>query len=125
MESVRNSPCFSYIFSIRQREPPMPIDEKPSKNEEEYFGKRNLEIIHEMRLKLDAERKKAERKAHHNKCPRCGADLKEKHAEQVKIDECAECGGGARLIDGTNLQICNPFPWFPPVAARRIAASSD
>ena len=42
------------------------MDEKPSKNEHEYFAKQNLEIIHEMRVKLDAERKKAERKAHHN-----------------------------------------------------------
>ena len=71
----------------------MPTDEKPSRNEDEYFGKKNLEIIHEMRMKLDAERKSDGRKAHQNKCPRCGADLKEKHAEQVKIDECTECGG--------------------------------
>jgi uncharacterized protein len=71
----------------------MPTDEKPSKNEDEYFARQNLEIIHEMRLKLDAERKHAERKAHHNKCPRCGADLKEQRAEEVKIDECPECGG--------------------------------
>jgi ribosomal protein L37AE/L43A len=71
----------------------MPTDEKPSRNEDEYFAKQNLEIIHEMRVKLDAERKKVEREAHHNKCPRCGADLKERQAEQVKIDECGECGG--------------------------------
>ena len=67
--------------------------DKPSKNEDEYFGKQNLEKIHEMRVKLDAERKSTERKAHHNKCPRCGADLEEQHAEHVKIDECPECGG--------------------------------
>jgi len=71
----------------------MPTDEKPSRNEDEYFAKQNLEIIHEMRVKLDAERKKAERKAHHNKCPRCGGDLKATHAEHVRIDECGECGG--------------------------------
>jgi hypothetical protein len=71
----------------------MPTDEKPSRNEDEYFGRRNLELIHEMRLKLDTERRQAERKAHHNKCPRCGADLKETHAEMVKIDECPDCGG--------------------------------
>src|ERR1700693_6403762 len=71
----------------------MATHKKPSKNEDEYFGKQNLEIIHEMRVKLDAERRKAERKAHHNKCPRCGADLKEQHAEHVRIDECPECGG--------------------------------
>jgi ribosomal protein L37AE/L43A len=71
----------------------MPTDEKPSRNEDEYFGKQNLELIHEMRLKLDAERKQAERKAHQNKCPRCGSDLTETHLEMVKIDECSECGG--------------------------------
>src|SRR3981081_312511 len=70
----------------------MPTDEEPSRNEDEYFGKKNLEIIHEMRMKLDAERKSDGRKAHHNKCPRCGADMKERHAEQDKIDECTECG---------------------------------
>ena len=46
-----------------------------------------------MRVTLDTERKKAARQAHSNKCPRCGADLKEQHAEHVKIDECPECGG--------------------------------
>jgi uncharacterized protein with PIN domain len=71
----------------------MPTDEKPSRNEDEYFARQNLEIIHEMRAKLDAERKKAERSAHLNKCPRCGGDLAEKHAEHVKIDECDDCGG--------------------------------
>lgn len=71
----------------------MPTDEKPSRNEDEYFAKQNLEIIHEMRMKLDAERKKAERLAHLQKCPRCGGDLKEKQSEQVKIDECTDCGG--------------------------------
>lgn len=71
----------------------MPIDEKPSRNEDEYFARQNLEIIHEMRVKLDAERRKAERSAHLNKCPRCGGDLTENHAEHVKIDECKDCGG--------------------------------
>jgi hypothetical protein len=71
----------------------MPMDEKPSRNEDEYFAKQNLEKIHEMRMKLDAERKNAERQAHLNKCPRCGGDLKEHHAEHVKIDECSDCGG--------------------------------
>jgi len=71
----------------------MPTGEKPSRNEDEYFAKLNLEKIREMRAKLDAERKQAERSAHHNKCPRCGGDLSEQHAEHVKIDECGECGG--------------------------------
>ena len=71
----------------------MPTDEKPSRNEDEYFARQNLEKIQEMRQKLDADRKKAERDAHLQKCPRCGGDLEERHAEHVKIDECQECGG--------------------------------
>jgi hypothetical protein len=71
----------------------MPTDEKPSRNEDEYFAKQNAELIREMRAKLDKERKKTERSVHHNKCPRCGADLKEQHVENVKIDECNDCGG--------------------------------
>ncbi|MFN2637428.1 MAG: zf-TFIIB domain-containing protein [Gemmatimonadaceae bacterium] len=71
----------------------MPTDEKPSKAEDEYFARQNAEIIREMRAKLDADRKKAERSQHHNKCPRCGSELSEHHTENVKVDECTECGG--------------------------------
>jgi len=71
----------------------MSIDEKPSRNEDEYFARQNLEKIQEMRRKLDADRLKAERSAHHGKCPRCGTDLSERHEENVKIDECGDCGG--------------------------------
>jgi ribosomal protein L37AE/L43A len=71
----------------------MPTDEKPSRNEDEYFARQNAELIREMRAKLDADRKKAERSAHHNKCPQCGGSLKEQHVEDVKIDECQDCGG--------------------------------
>jgi uncharacterized protein len=71
----------------------MPTDEKPSKNEDEYFARQNAELIREMRAKLDADRKKAELSAQRIKCPRCGGGLTEQHVEDVKIDECQECGG--------------------------------
>jgi hypothetical protein len=71
----------------------MPTDEKPSRNEDEYFARQNADLIREMRAKLDADRKKAERSAHSGKCPRCGGSLKEQHVEDVKIDECEDCGG--------------------------------
>lgn len=71
----------------------MPIDEKPSKNEDEYFARLNAEQIREMRAKLDAEREKSERKSHYNKCPRCGCNLAEREVDQVKMDVCPECGG--------------------------------
>ena len=71
----------------------MPTDEKPSRNEDEYFARQNAEQIRAMRAKLDAERKKTERPTDLNKCPRCDGTLKEQQVEDVKIDECVDCGG--------------------------------
>lgn len=71
----------------------MPIDEKPSRNEDEYFTKQDLELIRARRRQLDEERSKKERSAHYMKCPKCGADLEERAHANVKIDVCPECGG--------------------------------
>lgn len=71
----------------------MPIDEKPSRNEDEYFAKRDAELIKAQRARLDQERLKTERQAHYMKCPKCGADLKEREHHQVKVDVCPECNG--------------------------------
>ena len=71
----------------------MTNDHKTRQNEDEYFARENAELIRKHRAQLDEQRKAAERKAHFNKCPRCGADLQEKEFHHVKIDICAECGG--------------------------------
>ena len=71
----------------------MPIDEKPSRNEDEYFTKQDLELIRTRRLKLDEERARKERSAHYMKCPKCGADLEEREQSNIKIDVCPECHG--------------------------------
>ena len=71
----------------------MPIEEKPSRNEDEYFVKQDAERIKEMRARLDADRAKQERTSHFMKCPKCGADLREVEHHHVKVDECTECGG--------------------------------
>jgi uncharacterized protein len=70
----------------------MPIEEKPSRNEEEYFARQNAEAIREMRAKLDAERAKAKQNQSLN-CPRCSVALKEEEVEHVKIDRCPQCNG--------------------------------
>ena len=70
-----------------------PIEEKPSRNEDEYFVRLDAELIKQQRAKLDAERAKQERKSHLNKCPKCGGDLREVEFHHVKIDECPECHG--------------------------------
>ena len=54
----------------------MPIDEKPSRNEDEYFAKLDAQLIKAQRERLDHERRKSERAAHFMKCPKDGADLR-------------------------------------------------
>jgi len=69
----------------------MPIDEKPSRNENEYFARQDAEAIREMRAKLDAERARAEQLP--IKCPSCGIALVERDTDNVKIDVCQNCNG--------------------------------
>ena len=71
----------------------MATEEKPSRNEEEYFAKMNADLIKERRALLDAARAQAERNAHHMKCPKCGGDLKE--IEQL---EHAQAGGVTKFF---------------------------
>jgi len=71
----------------------MPTDEKPSRNENEYFVRQNAEIIKEQRARLDAEREERLRLAHLMKCPKCGHDLSEREFHHVRVDECGHCGG--------------------------------
>lgn len=70
----------------------MPIDEKPSRNEDEYFARQNADLIKEMRAKLDADRKTSEKKRE-LKCPRDGTELVETESENVKVDTCPKCKG--------------------------------
>lgn len=86
----------------------MAIDEKkPSKNEEEYFARREAELMKERRQLLDAEREKRARSAHLNKCPKCGCDLVAREHHHVKVDECGECGGV--WLDKGELEMINDF----------------
>lgn len=70
----------------------MPIDEKPSRNEDEYFVKQDAELVRQLRARRDAERA-AQNTADMNKCPRCGIALQEQERHSVKIDVCPKCGG--------------------------------
>ena len=71
----------------------MAAEQKPSRNEDEYFAKLNAELIKERRAALDAERAQSVRKAHLMKCPKCGGDLKEMEHHHVKVDQCTDCKG--------------------------------
>jgi Zn-finger nucleic acid-binding protein len=70
-----------------------PVYDKPSHNEEEYFARRDAELINELRSRRDAERTAAERQSHLMHCPKCGAQLVETERRGVKLDSCPECHG--------------------------------
>ncbi len=69
------------------------MDEKPSRNEDEFFHKRDAELIAQKRAELDAKRKNAERASHYMKCPKCGGDLVEREYHRIKMDVCPDCHG--------------------------------
>lgn len=65
--------------------------------EEEYFYRKNKELIEQTRKKLDAARtvaaKQGEGKPYWMICPKCGASLAEVDLDGVKVDQCGGCGG--------------------------------
>ena len=70
----------------------MSIENKPSRNEDEYFAKKDAELMKAQRAKLDKERATKARTAHYMKCPKCGGDLVEKEQGQ-EVDVCPDCNG--------------------------------
>ncbi len=65
--------------------------------EEEYFYKKNKELIEKMRERYNAERAIREaqekQKTYWMKCPKCGSDLKETELLGIKVDRCTGCDG--------------------------------
>jgi hypothetical protein len=70
----------------------MAIENKPSRNEDEYFARENAELIKRLRAERDAERASTASTAAMT-CPRCSGTLVEREYHHVKIDECTGCGG--------------------------------
>lgn len=71
--------------------------DKPSRAEDEYFARQELERrkkwAAEQAAKMAESEKEAVKKAHWMKCPKCGMDLQEISLHGVKVDQCASCGG--------------------------------
>ena len=71
--------------------------DKPSKAEDEYFAREELERrkkwAREQSAKMAAAEKENLKAAHWMKCPKCGMDLQEIDLHGVKVDQCASCGG--------------------------------
>jgi uncharacterized protein len=71
--------------------------DKPSRAEDEYFAKQELERrkkwAQEQAAKMATDEKERTKQAHWMKCPKCGMDLAEIELHGVKVDQCAHCGG--------------------------------
>ena len=71
--------------------------EKPSENEEEYFGRQEIErrrkLAAERQAKVQTEEREREQALHFMKCPKCGMQLEEIPFGNVRIDKCFHCGG--------------------------------
>jgi rubrerythrin len=84
----------------------MPEFEKPSKSEDEYFARKEMEQrkqrAAEQSAKMAAEEKERVRKLHWMKCPKCGMDLTTIDFQGVKIDQCPSCNG--TFLDAGELQ---------------------
>ena len=83
----------------------MAIENKPSRNEDEYFARENAELIRRLRAERDAQRAQGAEgsTAATMTCPRCAGTLVEREHNHLKIDECAACGGV--WLDKGELQI--------------------
>jgi len=68
-------------------------DERKKAQEDEYFVKKEQELLAKLRAKQEAETKAAEKKASYMKCPKCGEPLKERSFQKILIDQCTGCNG--------------------------------
>lgn len=69
------------------------MPEKPSRNEDEYFAKRDAELLRQQREVAQRAQADAERKSHFMKCPKCGYNLITGDWHGVQIDQCTNCHG--------------------------------
>jgi len=64
-------------------------DERQKSLEEEYFRRKEQELIEQMRAK----RAEAERQASAIQCPKCEGTLDELTFDEIQIDRCNKCNG--------------------------------
>lgn len=71
----------------------MTTENKPSRNEEEYFTRLEAERIERKRQEQSRLNQDAERKSHHMRCPKCGGKLVTEELSRVQVDRCPDCHG--------------------------------
>jgi hypothetical protein len=86
------------------------MKEQGYSKEDEYFHRKDRELIAELKEKSDAQRARMEaenkKKEYWMRCPKCGSEMKEeKYGEQVLVDRCSSKSCGGVYFDGGELEI--------------------
>ncbi len=68
-------------------------DERKKALEDEYFVKKEKELIEKLKGKQREAATRASKEMCHMRCPKCGESLKERSFQKVLIDQCTGCGG--------------------------------
>jgi len=68
-------------------------DERKKAKEDEYFVKKEQELVAKLKAKQEAETKAEIQKSCYMRCPKCGEKLKERHFRKIVIDQCSGCQG--------------------------------
>jgi ribosomal protein L37AE/L43A len=77
-------------------------DERKKAKEDEYFVKKERELLANLKAKQETEAKAEIQKGCHMRCPKCGEKLKERHFKKILIDQCTGCHG--IWLDGGELE---------------------
>lgn len=68
-------------------------DERKKAQEDEYFVKKERELLAKLKAKQEEAAKAEMEKISHMRCPKCGEKLKERHFQKILIDQCTGCHG--------------------------------
>lgn len=68
-------------------------DERKKAQEDEYFVKKERELVAKLKAKQEEEAKAEIKKSCYMHCPKCGEKLKERHFRKIVIDQCSGCQG--------------------------------
>lgn len=68
-------------------------DERKKVKEDEYFVKKDQELLAKFKLKQEQEAKATIQKVSYMRCPKCGQPLKGRSFQKIHVDQCAGCNG--------------------------------
>lgn len=68
-------------------------DERKKALEDEYFVKKDKELIEKVRSKEKEAAARTVKEMCRMRCPKCGEPLKERSFQKVLVDQCTGCGG--------------------------------